>query len=79
VAEAMLRSRGQAHVLNEGTVLRANALARRHTSIRVDATGSAGVGALLDPLFPLEIGPDDHVVVFFTGGDRTPPSKGPAP
>jgi threonine synthase len=71
LVDAMLRSRGQAHVLAEEVVLRGNHLARRHTTIPVDATGSAGVGALLDPGFRSEVGPEDNVVVFFTGGDRT--------
>lgn len=70
VIEAMLRSRGDCHVISEQAVLRANALARQSTGIRVDPTGSAGLGGLLDPTVATQLHEDDNVVVFFTGLDR---------
>jgi threonine synthase len=70
VIEGMLRSGGQAHVVSEEMVLRANNLARQHTDIRVDATGSAGLAALLDQAVTVKVGDNEHVVLFFTGVDR---------
>lgn len=70
VVEAMLRSRGEAHVISEQVVLRANDLARQGTGIRVDPTGSAGLGGLLDPAVATHVRADDNVVIFFTGVDR---------
>jgi threonine synthase len=70
VVEAMLRSRGDAHVISEQVVLRANTLARQSTGIRVDPTGSAGLGGLLDPTVSVQLHEDDNVVIFFTGIDR---------
>lgn len=70
VMEAMLRSGGRAQVVSEDMILRANELARSHTSIKVGCTGSAGLAALLDPTVSGPVGPDDHVVLLFTGIDR---------
>lgn len=70
VVEAMLRSRGDAHVISEQVVLRANTLARLSTGIQVDPTGSAGLGGLLDPAVAIQLEQDDNVVIFFTGVDR---------
>ncbi|MGQ0849726.1 MAG: pyridoxal-phosphate dependent enzyme [Actinomycetota bacterium] len=67
VMEAMLRSGGRAIVVSEALIEHANHLARAETGIEVDPTGSAGVAALLDASTRAQIGPDDHVVVLFTG------------
>lgn len=71
VTEAMIQSGGRPLVVNESMILKANLLARTHTEIPVDHTGTAGLSALLDPRLAAEIGPDEHVVVLFTGLDRT--------
>ena len=70
VIEAMLRSEGQAKVVTEKTVLRANELARTHTGINVGHTGSAGLAGLLDPSLVEYIDQGQHVVVLFTGIER---------
>lgn len=70
VMEAMLRSEGQATVVTEKMVLRANELARAHTGINVGHTGSAGLAALLDPSIIDYVDRGQHVVVLFTGVER---------
>ncbi len=70
VMEAMLRSEGQAKVVTEMMVLRANELARTHTGINVGHTGSAGLAGLLDPSLIEYIDRGQHVVVLFTGIER---------
>jgi len=73
VMEAMLRSGGQAHVVTEQMILRANQLGRSHTGINVGHTGSAGLAGLLDPAVIESLDRGQHVVVFFTGIDRHEP------
>jgi threonine synthase len=70
VMEAMLRSEGQAKVVTEAMVLRANELARTHTGINVGHTGSAGLAGLLDPSLIEYVDRGQHVVVLFTGIER---------
>ena len=70
VMAAMLHSEGQATVVTEKMVLRANDLARSHTGINVGHTGSAGLAALLDPSIMEYIDRGQHVVVLFTGVER---------
>ena len=70
VVEAMLRSEGQAKVVSEEMVTRANHLARTHTGIEVGHTGSAGLAGLLDPSLIEFVDRGQNVVVFFTGIDR---------
>jgi len=70
VMTAMLRSAGQANVVTEEMVLRANQLARMHTRINVGHTGSAGLAALLDPSLIEHVSRRQHVVVLFTGIER---------
>jgi threonine synthase len=67
VMEAMLRSEGQAKVVTEAMIQRANHLARAHTGIKVSHTGSAGLAGLLDPSLVEFVSRGQHVVVFFTG------------
>jgi threonine synthase len=73
VMEAMLRSEGQAKVVTEQMILRANQIARSHTGINVDHTGSAGLAGLLDPTVVASLDRGTHVVVFFTGIERHEP------
>jgi threonine synthase len=70
VMEAMLRSEGQAKVVTEEMITRANQLARAHTGIEVGHTGSAGVAGLLDPGLSELLDRGQNVVVLFTGIDR---------
>ncbi len=64
VIDAMLRTGGEAHVVSEQMVKDANSLARELTGIEVDATGSSGASALLDPAVAERVAGD--VVVLFT-------------
>ncbi len=70
VVEAMLRSEGQAKVVSEEMITRANHLARIHTGIEVGHTGSAGLAGVLDPSLIEFLDRGQNVVVFFTGTDR---------
>ncbi len=57
-------------VVSEHQVRKANDLGRRHTGIDVDATGTAGLAGLLDPLTHATVEESDRVVVLFTGVRR---------
>lgn len=70
VAEPMLRSGGWPVVVAEDLVEEANRVAREKTGIDVDATGTAGLAALLDPETAAALDPADHLVVLFTGHRR---------
>jgi threonine synthase len=70
VMEATLRSGGTAHVVSESMILAANEAALSFSSIQVDPTGTAGLAALLDRNLVASIGPDERVVVLFTGAIR---------
>ncbi len=65
--EAMLKSGGGPVVVDEDTLTQAHTLARAHTDIPVDPTGSAGLAGLLAHDDPLGGGP---VGVLFTGVER---------
>ncbi len=67
----MIRSGGWPVVVSEEKIVEANRLVRAHTSVKASATGSAGLAGLLDPAIRAEVTPEDHVVVLFTGIDRT--------
>jgi threonine synthase len=71
VMEAMIASGGSARVVSEEMILRANDLGRSLTGIDVDHTGTAGLAGLLDREAVGAIGPDDSVVVLFTGLRRS--------
>jgi threonine synthase len=73
VMAAMLRSEGQATVVTEKMVLRANDLARIHTGVNVGHTGSAGLAALLSPSLIEYVDRGQHAVVLFTGIERHHP------
>ncbi len=70
VMAAMLHSEGQATVVTEKMVLRANEVARTHTGINVGHTGTAGLAALIDPSIIEYVDRGQHVVVLFTGVER---------
>ncbi len=65
--EGMLRSGGAPVVVDEPTLIRANALAREHSAIPVDPTGSSGLAGLLAHEDPLE---GEATAVLFTGARR---------
>jgi threonine synthase len=71
VVEGMLATGGSALVADEGTLARANALAREATGIDVDPTGSAGLAGLLVLRAAGEVDDDERVAVLFTGATRT--------
>lgn len=68
VVEGLARSRGTSLVATEAELEQANQLARQHTSVAVDPTGSAGLAALVSPHGPYS--PTDRVGVVFSGVDR---------
>jgi threonine synthase len=67
VVGPMIETGGWPVVVGERQILDANELARTHTGIDVDATGSAGLAGLLDDATLNTIEADDQVVVLFTG------------
>jgi threonine synthase len=71
VVEGMLRSGGAPIVVSEDELCRANDLARRHTTIDVDHTGSAGLAGLLHVQTQPFIRSDDTVALLFTGVRRS--------
>lgn len=68
---AVLRSGGRVEVLGEDTIHRAYRLARRHTDIRVCATGAAGLAGLIQLTEAGVLERSESVGVFFTGFDRS--------
>jgi threonine synthase len=70
VVEPTLASGGWPIVVPERAIAEAHRLAHEHTSIDVDATGTAGLAGLLRGDTPARFG-DDDVVALFTGHTRT--------
>jgi threonine synthase len=70
LVEEMLATGGAPVVVDEATLVSANALART-TGVDVDHTGSAGLAGLLRLRAEGRIGPDDRVAVLFTGVRRS--------
>ena len=70
VVEGMLAKGGEPLVVDEPTLLEANALARRATGISADATGTAGLAGLVALRETGRVGDDERVAVLFTGVDR---------
>lgn len=68
VVEGLARSNGESVVVAESDVVRAHQLAVEHTSIPVDATGTAGLAGLI-ALRPL-LEATDRVGVIFSGRER---------
>ncbi len=71
VVMPMIRSGGWPVVVSEEQVVSANRIGRSATGIGASATGTAGLAGLLDADTRGEVTPEDHVVVMFTGVDRT--------
>ena len=68
VVDAMLRSGGSPSTVSEQELMRANELARQHTRIDVDHTGSAGLAGLLHFNATAESPRNDQTIaVLFTG------------
>ena len=71
IVAAMFRNGGEPVVVDEATLIDANRLARGHTGIKVDHTGTAGFAGLLQTL---RLNPGswqgENIVVLFTGEDR---------
>ena len=75
VVEGMRATGGRALVVDEGTLVAANELARTATGIDVDHTGSAGLAGLLALRAAGLLDPDERVAVLFTGVVRTAPTE----
>jgi threonine synthase len=76
VVEETLATGGDALVVDEPTLVEANALASWATGIPVDATGTAGLAGLLQLRDTGLVHDDERVAVLFTGLDRTQPAHG---
>lgn len=70
LTRAMLQSGGYPIVVDEPTLLRANALAAAHTAIDADETGTAGLAGLVALASAGAIDPREATAVFFTGVRR---------
>jgi threonine synthase len=70
VVEGMLITGGRPLVVSENALVAANRLAVAQTGIQVDATGSAGLGGLVEMRRTGTIGDQDRVGVLFTGRQR---------
>ncbi len=75
VVGGMLATGGHPLVVDEETLVQANALARGTTGIDVDHTGSAGLAGLLALRAAGEIADDEHIALLFTGVVRTAPAR----
>lgn len=71
VCEGMIRSGGYPVVVEEDTLMRANALARDATGIDVDHTGSAGLAGLMELLARQALARGETVALLFTGMRRS--------
>jgi threonine dehydratase len=70
LTRAMLQSGGFPIVVDEPTLLRANALATAHTATDADETGTAGLAGLLALAASGTLDPREATAVFFTGARR---------
>jgi threonine synthase len=75
VVAGMRRTGGRPVVVDEQTLVRANALGREITGIAVDHTGTAGLAGLLALREAAEIADDERVAVLFTGVARAAPAE----
>ncbi|HET7514548.1 MAG TPA: pyridoxal-phosphate dependent enzyme [Gaiella sp.] len=75
VVEGMLVTGGRPLVVDEETLVRANALAREATGIAVDPTGSAGLAGLLALRAEGRFAEGERIAVLFTGVVRTAPTE----
>lgn len=67
VVAGMIRTGGYPVVVDEATIVEANALARDATGIDVDHTGSAGLAGLVSLVRQGIVAPEENVAVLFTG------------
>jgi threonine synthase len=72
VVGGLLESGGRSVVVSEARLARAHELGR-DAGVPVDPTGTAGLAGLMDLVADGAVGPDDRVVVLFTGVDRSAP------
>ena len=72
VVGGLLESGGRSIVVSEARLARAHELGR-DAGVPVDPTGTAGLAGLMDLVADGVVGPDDRVVVLFTGVDRSAP------
>ena len=70
LTQSMLRTAGWPIVASEAELIEANRVARAHTDIPVDHTGSAGLAGLLSLRRRGLIDDNEPVAVLFTGRDR---------
>ena len=70
VVGPMIETGGWPVVAGEAAIADANRLGREHTEIDVDATGTAGLAGLLDPVTASSVEADDQLVLLFTGRRR---------
>lgn len=70
VTEGMLETGGIPVVVSESTLAAAHRLAREHTPIPVDPTGSAGMAGLIELQGAGVIRPEETVAILFTGMER---------
>jgi threonine synthase len=70
VCRGMLATGGFPIVASEGQIARAHALAREHTGISADPTGTAGLAGLLTALDVEVVPRDESHAVLFTGVER---------
>ncbi|MCZ7589110.1 MAG: pyridoxal-phosphate dependent enzyme [Gaiella sp.] len=75
VVEAMRATGGRPLVVDDESLMAANALAREATGIDVDPTGSAGLAGLLALRAAGDLDPEERVAVLFTGVVRTAPTE----
>jgi threonine synthase len=75
VVEGMRATGGHPLVVDEETLVEANALAQETTGIAVDHTGSAGLAGLMAMHAAGEIEDDERIALLFTGVVRTAPSE----
>jgi threonine synthase len=70
VVGGLLHSGGRSVVVSEARLASATGLGRA-AGVLVDPTGAAGLAGLMDLVAGGAVGPDDRVVVLFTGVDRS--------
>ncbi len=71
IVAAMFRNGGEPVVVDEATLIEANKLAREHTGINVDHTGTAGLAGLMQTLRANRGSwQGENIVVLFTGEYR---------
>ncbi len=70
VVRGMMESGGSPVVVDEVTLVEANAVGRAATGVEVDHTGTAGLAGLLAMRNRGEVGSEERIAVLFTGARR---------